>query len=208
MNVDLEIRKVSLKGDLEMFPEAKGLVIFAHGSGSSRSSPRNQFVAKKINDRKIATLLFDLLTDEEENNRESRFDIEMLAERLIGVTRWCREDDSLKKLRMGYFGSSTGAAAALSAAAYWGTRISAVVSRGGRPDLAMEVLDLIEAPTLLILGSSDSEEVINLNRKAYSKLGCVKKIEIVSGAGHLFEEKGALEKVADLAGGWFEKYFI
>jgi dienelactone hydrolase len=205
MEVEILIQNADLKGSLEIPEKAYGLVIFAHGSGSSRVSPRNSFVASELNKSGLATLLFDLLTEEEDKVPENRFNIDLLTERLIGVTKWCMEREETNGLKIGYFGASTGSAAALSAAAYWGTKIGAVVSRGGRPDLAMEVLDLIEAPTLLIVGGED-KKVIDYNRKAYIKIGCVKKMEIVAGATHLFEEEGALEKVAELARNWFERF--
>ncbi len=205
MDVQIQIQNVQLNGNMAVPNSASGLIIFAHGSGSGRFSPRNKFVAEKMNSRGFATLLFDLLAEEEEKKYQTRFDIDLLTERLIGATKWCMENTEVGKVHIGYFGASTGSAAALSAAAYWGTKIGAVVSRGGRPDLALEELDLVEAPTLLIVGGDD-KEVIDLNRKAYMKLGCVKKMEIVPGAGHLFEEEGALEKVAELAGLWFERH--
>lgn len=206
MDVQIQIQNVQLNGNMAVPNSASGLIIFAHGSGSGRFSPRNKFVAEKMNGRGFATLLFDLLTEEEEKKYQTRFDIDLLTERLIGATKWCMENTEVgSNVHIGYFGVSTGSAAALSAAAYWGTKIGAVVSRGGRPDLALEELDLVEAPTLLIVGGDD-KEVIDLNRKAYMKLGCVKKMEIIPGAGHLFEEEGALEKVAELAGSWFEKH--
>lgn len=205
MEIEIRIHSESLKGILEIPTEPLGVVIFAHGSGSSRLSPRNTFVANELHKMGFVTLLFDLLTEEEDQIYENRFNIELLTERLIGVTKWCMENEEIKGEKIGYFGSSTGSAAALSAAAYWGTKISAVVSRGGRPDLTMGELDLVEAPTLLIVGGED-KEVIDLNRKAYVRLGCVKKMETVLGATHLFEEPGALEKVAELAGLWFTKF--
>ena len=205
MDVVILIQNIELKGILEIPQGAEGLVIFAHGTGSGRLSERNQFVATGLNNLGIGTLLFDLLSQEEERVMEKRFDIEALTERLIAVTKWCMENENTKKLRLGYFGASTGGAAALSAAAYWGTKIKAVVCRGGRPDLAMEVLDLIESPTMLIVGGED-KQVIELNKLAYQKIGALKKMEIIPGATHLFEEPGALEKVLDLAGLWLAKY--
>ncbi|KKT67961.1 MAG: hypothetical protein UW64_C0033G0006 [Microgenomates group bacterium GW2011_GWC1_44_37] len=153
----------------------------------------------------MGTLLLDLLTPKEDAVTGNRFDIELLTERLIAVTKWCMENEKTRKLRIGYYGASTGSAAALSAAAYWGTKIKAVVSRGGRPDLAVDVLDLIESPTLLIVGGED-KQVVDYNRFAYQKLGCIKKMEIIAGATHLFEEKGALERVAEISSMWFVKY--
>ncbi|KKS92759.1 MAG: hypothetical protein UV68_C0036G0023, partial [Candidatus Collierbacteria bacterium GW2011_GWC2_43_12] len=147
----------------------------------------------------------DLLTEEEDRVYENRFNMEILTERLIAVTKWCIEQEKSRGLRIGYFGASTGAAAALSAAAYWGTKIKAVVSRGGRPDLAMEVLDLIESPTLMIVEGED-KQVIDLNRQAYQKIGAIKKMEVIQGATNLFEEERAMGKVAELTGLWFVKY--
>lgn len=204
--VTLKIGGVDLTGDLSMVEGAIGLVIFAHGSGSSRKSPRNRFVAEQLNNIKISTLLFDLLTEEEDKLSDNRFDIELLTDRLVGVTKWCMENERTRDLPLAYFGSSTGAAAALSAAAYWGLKIKSVVSRGGRPDLAGEVLDLVESPTLLIVGGAD-RQTIDLNRQAYIHIGCEKKTEVIPNATHLFEEPGALEKVAELAGKWLVKHF-
>ena len=207
--VRIPIGRIVLEGELIISAEAKGIVLFAHGSGSSRFSPRNQFVAKFLREQHLATLLIDLLIAEEEKvdqiTRALRFDIDLLAERLIGITNWLLQDVRTKALHIGYFGSSTGAAAALIAAGKMGTSISAVVSRGGRPDLASHHLSQVQAPTLLIVGGAD-DVVIELNQEAYDVLPCVKKLEIVAQAAHLFEEPGALEKVADLAGKWFLKY--
>ena len=195
--------------------DAKGTVIFAHGSGSSRHSSRNQYVAQMLNNAGIATLLIDLLTKEEEKiddmTREYRFNIRMLARRLLISTDWLLQDPKLRNLNIGYFGASTGAAAALVAASERTNAISAVVSRGGRPDLAgQEVLNHIQSPTLLIVGEND-KQVIQLNEQALKQLGRLerkKKMVIVPGATHLFEEAGALEEVARLAGGWFECFFM
>ncbi|MEK7070820.1 MAG: alpha/beta hydrolase [Patescibacteria group bacterium] len=205
MEIEIPIQHVDLKGVLELPGQDRGLVIFTHGSGSGRYSTRNSFVATQLQKIGLGTLLFDLLTDKEDKVVENRFDIELLTERLIAVTKWCIENEKIKGYQLGYFGASTGSAAALSAAAYWGTKIKAVVSRGGRPDLAMEVLDLIESPTLLIVGGEDAQ-VIGFNRLAYQKLGCIKKMEVVLGASHLSEEEGTMEKVADLSATWFSKY--
>jgi putative phosphoribosyl transferase len=195
--------------------DAKGTVIFAHGSGSSRHSSRNQYVAQMLNNAGIATLLIDLLTKEEEKiddmTREYRFNIRMLARRLSISTDWLSQDPKLRNLNIGYFGASTGAAAALVAASERTNAISAVVSRGGRPDLAgQEVLNHIQSPTLLIVGEND-KQVIQLNEQALKQLGKLekkKKMVIVPGATHLFEEAGALEEVARLARGWFECFFM
>jgi pimeloyl-ACP methyl ester carboxylesterase len=196
---------VRLSGDLDVPDGATGIVAFAHGSGSSRRSPRNRFVAERLIDRGLATLLFDLLTSSEETDRRNVFDIELLGQRLQAATRWLREQGSVADLPIGYFGASTGAAAALVAAAELGDDIGAVVSRGGRPDLAIPVLDRVTAPTLLIVGGNDVP-VIGMNEEARRHLRCENELEIVPGATHLFEEHGALEKVADLAADWFSRY--
>lgn len=201
----IPINSVSLEGILEVPKEAKGLVLFAHGSGSSRHSPRNNFVAKILQQGGIGTLLIDLLTVEEDTVYATRFDIDLLTRRLKLATKWLRENPETKNLNIGYFGASTGAAAALCAAAFQGSEIRAVVSRGGRPDLAEKDLGRVYSPTLLIVGGDD-KEVITLNQQAYKKLKHIKKIEIVKGATHLFEEPGALEEVARLATDWFKKY--
>src|SRR5438552_7439082 len=186
--------------------QTKALVLFAHGSGSSRHSPRNQFVARTLNEAGLATLLFDLLTPEEESvdlyTREHRFNIGLLAERLVQATKWAKQQKQTADLRVGYFGSSTGGGAALVAAAELPNEIGAVVSRGGRPDLAGEALPKVKAPTLLIVGGED-HVVIELNEQARAQMKCECKIEIVPGATHLFEEPGALEHVAKLASDWF-----
>ena len=201
--------KIELKGELKIPFGATGLVLFAHGSGSSRHSPRNQSVASTLRDHGLGTLLFDLLTQEEEQleqfTRHLRFDIGLLAERLISATAWVSEQEVARDLRIGYFGSSTGAAAALVAAAELGDKVSAVVSRGGRPDLADEALEKVKAPTLLLVGGLD-DVVIELNEQAREQMNCEKLLTIVPGASHLFEEPGALEKVAELAAEWFMKY--
>jgi putative phosphoribosyl transferase len=192
-------------GDL-VVPEASGgLVVFAHGSGSSRHSPRNRDVASALQKRSLATLLLDLLTEEEERDRANVFDIALLAGRLVAATKWAAEQPDLKPLPVGYFGASTGAAAALVAAAEMGERISAVVSRGGRPDLAGEQLSAVTAPTLLIVGGSD-EVVLELNHEAQARLVAPSELVVVPGATHLFEEPGALDQVSELAGEWFERW--
>lgn len=197
---------VRLSGDLVVPTEARGLVLFAHGSGSSRHSPRNQSVARVLQDAGVATLLFDLLTlEEEESERYTgrlRFDIALLAQRLILATRWVARQQALSDLNIGFFGSSTGAAAALVAAAELGEKVNSVVSRGGRPDLAGPVLDRVRAATLLIVGGED-RAVIELNKEAYALLRCEKMLKIIPGATHLFEEPGALDRVARLAADWF-----
>jgi dienelactone hydrolase len=200
---------LSLNGELEVPAEATGIVLFAHGSGSSRHSPRNQYVANVIRDAGVGTLLFDLLTPEEEEidnyTRELRFDINLLAQRLAAATNWLAQKNRTKDLRPGYFGASTGAAAALVAAAKLGGSVGAVVSRGGRPDLAGAALSHVAAPTLLIVGGLDGP-VIRMNQEAYAQLQCLKDFQIVRGATHLFEEPGALDTVAALAAGWFMKH--
>jgi dienelactone hydrolase len=204
--VQIHAGRAVLPGDLHIPKGASALVLFAHGSGSSRHSPRNQFVARTLNDAGLATLLFDLLTQEEEaldlRTREHRFDIHLLAERLVRATKWTKQEEQAADLRIGYFGSSTGGAAALVAAVEVPQDVGAVVSRGGRPDLADEALPKVEAPTLLIVGGND-DIVIELNEQARDRMRCEVKLEIIPGATHLFEEPGALEKVAKLASDWF-----
>ncbi len=201
--------QATLDGNLTIVHEAKALVLFAHGSGSSRHSPRNQFVARTLNDAGLATLLFDLLTPEEESvdlyTREHRFDIGLLAERLVYATKWVKQEKQTQGFHIGYFGSSTGGGAALVAAAELPEEVRAVVSRGGRPDLAGDALPKVKAPTLLIVGGED-HVVIELNERARAQMKCECKIEIVPDATHLFEEPGALEKVAKLASDWFVKH--
>ena len=204
--VHIAAGRATLEGNLTIPDGAAALVLFAHGSGSSRHSSRNQFVARQLNDARLATLLFDLLTLEEEaidlRTREYRFNIGLLAERLVHATRWAQQQEQTRDLRIGYFGSSTGGAAALVAAAEISQDIRAVVSRGGRPDLAGEVLPKVRTPTLLIVGGND-DTVIELNEQARDRMRCDVKLEIVPGATHLFEEPRALEKVAQLASDWF-----
>jgi alpha-beta hydrolase superfamily lysophospholipase len=201
---------VRLEGDLNVPADPIGVVLFAHGSGSSRHSSRNKFVARMLNNAGIATLLFDLLTmaeeDRERYTAHLRFDIRLLANRLADATAWVTKQKWTEGLPIGYFGASTGAAAALVAAAELGNQVSAVVSRGGRPDLAGAALPLVKASTLLIVGGRD-DLVITLNREAYEHLDCEKRIEIVPGATHLFEEPGALEQVGRLASEWFQRRF-
>lgn len=210
-DVTIQVSPEVLRG-LLMIPEhAKGIVLFAHGSGSGRLSPRNQFVAKKLQEKGLATLLMDLLTAEEEEidekTRQFRFDIDLLAERLKGCTEWVLHQEEISSLAVGYFGASTGAAAALMAASEQGDIIKAVVSRGGRPDLAIDQLANVSAPTLLIVGGEDLA-VIEMNKKALDALQSIKKLEIVPGATHLFEEPGTLEEVAELASNWFTTYLL
>jgi putative phosphoribosyl transferase len=207
-NVQIRSGVVTLEGELSIPVNARGVVLFAHGSGSSRHSSRNQFVARTIRQAGAGTLLFDLLTSEEEavdiHTRHLRFDIELLAERLIDATYWLK--GQFDHLRIGYFGASTGGGAALVAAAEIDGVVDAVVSRGGRPDLARDALPKVKAATLLIVGGLD-RPVIELNEAAYAQLQCEKKLEIVAGATHLFEEKGALEQVGHLAANWFQTHF-
>jgi putative phosphoribosyl transferase len=194
-----------LAGNLRLPEAVTGLVIFAHGSGSSRLSPRNRQVAESLNQTGLATLLFDLLTEKEELDRRNVFDVELLAERLVTMTRWAEGEEKLSSLPVGYFGASTGAAAALRGAARLGDRIHAVVSRGGRPDLAGKTLKAVTAPTLLIVGGAD-RQVLELNRQAAAQLRCEREVAVVRGATHLFEEPGALERVGELAAAWFSRH--
>ena len=204
---EVTIGPLRLPGDLHVPMNAGALIVFAHGSGSSRLSPRNRAVARAFNERGMATLLFDLLDPAEERDRRNVFDIPLLAERLITAVRWVEHEADLARLPLGLFGASTGAAAALVAAARMGSRIGAVVSRGGRPDLAMPVLNQVTAPTLLIVGGFDAE-VIELNEEALVRLNTEKALEIVPGASHLFPEPGALERVFELAGDWFDRHLV
>lgn len=204
--VEISLDHAIHMGTLNIPSGAQGIVLFAHGSGSSRHSPRNQYVASILQDAGIATLLFDLLTEEEDQVYETRFDIELLTQRLLGATEWMTQQKALQHLAIGYFGASTGAAAALKAAASLGSTISAIVSRGGRPDLAApEYLTHVTAPTLLIVGGLD-DGVIDFNQLAQGQLQCIKELQIVPGATHLFEEPGTLEQVAQLAANWFAQY--
>jgi pimeloyl-ACP methyl ester carboxylesterase len=192
-----------VEGSLDMPLGARGLVLFAHGSGSSRFSPRNRFVAGRLREAELGTLLVDLLTEAEDADPEKRFDIDFLTDRLERVTAWFRDTFPDTPLPIGYFGASTGAAAALRAAAELGPAIGAIVSRGGRPDLAWDVLPRVQTPTLFIVGSED-HPVLEWNHQAYDRLTSRKKLAIVPGATHLFEEPGALEEVAREAASWFE----
>lgn len=204
-DVEIRIDGLVLPGILGLPPGARGLVVFAHGSGSSRLSPRNTFVARVLQQAGLGTLLFDLLTEAEDRVYERRFDIDLITERLVKTTQWVTAQPETRDLALGYFGASTGAAAALKAAARLGAPIKAVVSRGGRPDLVLDVLPEVSAPVLLIVGQADAV-VIDLNRKAYERLSATKKLELIPGASHLFEEPGTLEKAADLAAAWFQRY--
>ncbi|HSV94429.1 MAG TPA: dienelactone hydrolase family protein [Spirochaetia bacterium] len=208
MKTEIAVRNVNLQGELKIPVGASVLIIFVSGGESSIVARQNILIEKEFYKFGFATLLLRFLSDDEgKRGSVVKWDIDVLTERLIGVTRWCIEQDTTKCLKIGYFGASVGSAVVLSAATYWGTKIGAVVSRGGRPDLVMEELDLIEAPVMLIVGGEDSEG-INMNRKAYIKIGCTKKLEIVSGATHLFEEDNAIEKVADIAKKWFGRFLL
>ncbi len=204
--VVIPVGNVSLRGILGLPDHPPGIVLFAHGSGSGRLSPRNTFVARSLQDWGIATLLMDLLDEAEAKDGDKVFDIDLLADRLLAGTEWAKGQAGTKALKVGYFGASTGAAAALQAAARIPERVSAVVSRGGRPDLAPRYLHLVRAPTLLIVGGEDWG-IIPLNERAYDTLECEKDLRVVPGATHLFEEPGALETVAELARNWFLEHF-
>jgi dienelactone hydrolase len=201
--------RAGLEGSLAIPEGATGLVVFAHGSGSSRHSPRNRFVAESLRRKGLGTLLIDLLTEDEENvderTRRLRFDIDLLAGRLVAAADWLSRQDATRHLRIGFFGASTGGGAALVAAAGRPDLVGAVVSRGGRPDLAGAALARVSAPTLLVVGGED-DVVIELNRAALTQMRCEVKLEIIPGATHLFEEPGALARVADLAGAWFSRH--
>jgi pimeloyl-ACP methyl ester carboxylesterase len=204
--VHIPVDDARIEGMLELPPGPLGIVLFAHGSGSSRHSPRNNYVARVLHDKGIGTLLMDLLTVTEDLDYQTRFDIALLTHRLLVATRWVRLEAATRQLPIGYFGASTGAAAALQAAAALGDNIQAVVSRGGRPDLAgNQSLEQVKSPTLLLVGGRD-EEVIELNREAYARLPCTKELSIIPGATHLFEEAGTLEEVARQAAVWFSQY--
>ena len=204
--VEIVAGSTRLQGELALPPQARGIVLFAHGSGSSRHSPRNVYVARILRKAALGTLLFDLLTAAEDADYATRFDIPLLTSRLVAATAWIAGDFRAAGLSIGYFGASTGAAAALAAAAGLGTRVGAVVSRGGRPDLAgAHALPRVTAPTLLIVGGHDPT-VITLNREAYAQLACVKALHIVPGATHLFEEPGTLEQAAMHASDWFARW--
>ena len=205
LEIDIPLSSVILKGDLVIPENPIGIVIFSHGSGSSRFSSRNRMVAELIQKHNIATFLFDLLTEKEDQIYENRFNIDLLTSRLIETTEWLMEDKNTKGLPIGFFGASTGAASALRAASYFGETIKAVVSRGGRPDMAITELPMVTAPTLLIIGGLDVP-VIGMNKMAFDELESVKEIKIISGASHLFEEPGKLLEVADLAIAWYKRY--
>lgn len=204
--VRIPVDEVHIEGMLELPPDAHGVVLFAHGSGSSRHSPRNNYVAQELRDKGIGTLLLDLLTLSEDADYRTRFNIGLLTHRLRVATRWVKQHEPTRHLPIGYFGASTGAAAALQAAAALGDGVRAVVSRGGRPDLAgSHELAKVKSPTLLLVGGRDYE-VIELNREAYEWLPCIKELNIIPGATHLFDEAGTLEEVARQAAAWFAQY--
>lgn len=205
--INIPLPSVVLKGELVLPDNALGIVVFSHGSGSSRFSPRNKMVGELIQEHGMATLLFDLLTEEEDRIYENRFNIDLLVSRLIDATEWLMQYKETKNLPVAYFGASTGAASALRAAAYFGKSIKAVVSRGGRPDLAMNALPLVTAPTLLIVGQLDVP-VIQMNKQAFDQLNCKKEMKIIPGATHLFEEPGKLMEVANMAIAWYKEYLV
>ena len=202
--VQIPVGDLRLPGLLAIPAGAHGIVVFAHGSGSSRLSPRNNYVAEVIRDRGLGTLLFDLLTEEEDQIRENRFDIPLLTDRLVAATEWLTDQEEASGLAVGYFGSSTGAASALRAAVRPEIDVQAVVSRGGRVDMASEVLGEVSAPTLFVVGGADTQ-VLELNREAHDQLTCEKELHVVAGAGHLFEAEEELEEVATVAADWFER---
>ncbi|MFZ1677544.1 MAG: dienelactone hydrolase family protein [Saprospiraceae bacterium] len=202
--LNIPVGKTILKGDLILPEKADSIILFSHGSGSSRVSKRNKMVAHYLQEMEFGTLLFDLLTEEEDMEYRNRFDIELITSRLIGATEWLEKLPSTLGCRLAYFGASTGAASALKAASVL-PQIQAVVSRGGRPDLAMKALAGVKAPTLFIVGSLD-QDVLRLNKEAYAQLNCEKKLEVIEGASHLFEEKGKMDEVCIAAGLWFETH--
>jgi len=206
-DINIPLSSVTLKGELVIPENAFGIVVFSHGSGSSRFSPRNKMVGELMQQHGMGTLLFDLLTEEEDRVYENRFDIDMLVGRLIQATEWLMQYKVTKNLPVAYFGASTGAASALRAAAYFGENIKAVVSRGGRPDLALNALPMVAAPTLLIVGQMDVP-VIKMNKLAFDQLHCIKEMKIIPGATHLFEEPGKLIEIADIAIDWYKKYLV
>jgi putative phosphoribosyl transferase len=205
LEIDIPLTSVTLKGSLVIPENATGIVVFSHGSGSSRFSTRNRMVAELIQKQNIGILLFDLLTEQEDQVYANRFNIDLLVSRLIETTEWLMGYDASKDLNIGYFGASTGAASALRAAAYFSDTIKAVVSRGGRPDLALSTLHQVTAPTLLIVGGMDVP-VIGMNKIAFDELHSLKEMKIVAGATHLFEEEGKLLEVANLAINWYKKH--
>lgn len=205
--ISIPLASVTLKGELVLPENALGIVVFSHGSGSSRFSPRNKMVAELIQQHGMGTLLFDLLTEQEDRIYENRFNIDLLVSRLIEATEWLMNNKETQKYPVAYFGASTGAASALRAAAYFEKKIKAVVSRGGRPDLALKALPMVTAPTLLIVGQLDVP-VIQMNKQAFDQLHCIKEMKIIPGATHLFEEPVKLIEVAEMAISWYKEYFI
>jgi putative phosphoribosyl transferase len=205
--INIPLSSVTLKGELVLPEKAIGIVVFSHGSGSSRFSPRNKMVGELMQQHGIGTLLFDLLTEEEDRVYENRFNIDLLVSRLIEATEWLMQYKVTKNVPVAYFGASTGAASALRAAAYFGKNIKAVVSRGGRPDLALNALPMVTAPTLLIVGQMDVP-VIKMNKLAFDQLKSIKEMKIIPGATHLFEEPGKLMEVADMAIDWYKEYLV
>ena len=203
--INIPLESVTLEGALSIPEGATGIIVFSHGSGSSRHSPRNKMVAQVLQQGRLATLLIDLLTEKEDEDYEMRFDIDLLHRRLEGVRQWVRNQPQLKDLKVGYFGGSTGSSAALRAAAHLGDELQAVVSRGGRTDLSDDVMNQIVAPTLFMVGGND-EPVLTLNKQSFELLKCEKDFKIIEGATHLFAEPGALDEVARLALAWFKKY--
>jgi dienelactone hydrolase len=201
-SVNIRIDGVEVQGFLTVHSDSKGIIIFSHGSGSGRLSPRNNYVAQKLNRKGFATFLVDLLTESEEWAVENRFNINLLTRRLIAITNWIKQNPQTRKLPIAYFGASTGAASALKASVFFGNEIRAVVSRGGRPDLVFRNLENVQSPTLLIVGKKD-HDVLRLNEEAFAQLKCKKDMEIIPGASHLFEEPGKMDKVANLAATWF-----
>ena len=207
IEINIPINSITLQGELVLPIKNAGLIIFAHGSGSSRFSPRNLWVAKYFQDRFFGTLMLDLLTIEEDRIFENRFDIDLLTQRLIEATKWLMKNDITQNLPIAYFGASTGAASALGAAAFFGDSIKAVVSRGGRPDLVLTLLPKVKSPTLLLVGGLD-RAVIEMNKLAFDELKTEKELKIISGASHLFEEPGKLGEVANEAVSWFKNHLV
>ena len=204
-DVHIPLKDLDLKGRLRIAENQKGMVIFSHGSGSSRKSSRNNYVADLLLKEGFSSLLFDLLTETEDTLYENRFDIDLIAERLVAATQWIIKEQKMQNIPIGFFGASTGAAAALKATPFLEAHIKAIVSRGGRPDLAADVLSKIKVPTLLIVGGNDGV-VIDLNRDAFAKLSGIKELKIIEGATHLFSEPGKLKDVAESTSNWFAKH--
>lgn len=207
VEISIPLASVTLKGELVLPENALGIVVFSHGSGSSRFSPRNKMVAELIQQNGMGTLLFDLLTEQEDRIYENRFNIDLLVSRLIEATEWLMHNVETEEFPVAYFGASTGAASALRAAAYFEKKIKVVVSRGGRPDLALKALPMVTAPTLLIVGQLDVP-LIQMNKEAFDQLHCIKEMKIIPGATHLFEEPGKLIEVAEMAISWYKEYFV